>query len=91
MALGAITTQYRCQDTFFFFLVSTCLGQCERSLKSINDIDLDGLNSSLSNADWNDVFDASLFDIGVIHQRFFLYCEVQLNLSCHIRKIKVII
>ena len=26
----------------------------------------DGLNGTLSNADWNDVFDATLFDINVI-------------------------
>ena len=35
------------------------------------DIDLDGLNGTLSNAHWNDDFDAALFGIDVIYQRFF--------------------
>ena len=30
-------------------------------------IDLDGFNGTLSNADWNDDFDAALFGIDVIH------------------------
>ena len=34
-------------------------------------IDLDGLNGTLSNADWSDDFDAALFGIDVIYQRFF--------------------
>ena len=34
-------------------------------------IDLDGLNGTLSNADWNDDFDAALFRIDVIYERFF--------------------
>ena len=34
-------------------------------------IDLDGLNGTLSNADWNDDFDAALFGIDVIYQRLF--------------------
>ena len=38
---------------------------------NFDDLDLDGLNGTLSNADWNDVFDALLFDIVVIYQRFF--------------------
>ena len=42
-----------------------------REICNFDDIDLDGLNGTLSNADWNDVFDASLFDIVVIYQRFF--------------------
>ena len=42
-----------------------------REIRNFDDIDLDGLNGTLSNADWNDVFDASLFDIVVIYQRFF--------------------
>ena len=37
----------------------------ERSGSSM--IDLDGLNGTLSNADWNDDFDAALFGIDVIH------------------------
>ena len=37
-------------------------------------IDLDGLNGTLSNADWNDDFDDALVGIDVIYQRFFLYC-----------------
>ena len=40
-------------------------------IRNFDDIDLDGLNGTLSNADWKDVFDASLFDIVVIYQRFF--------------------
>ena len=40
---------------------------------NFNDVDLDGLNGTLSNADWNDVFDAALFDIDVIYHRFFFY------------------
>ena len=42
-----------------------------REIRNFDDMDLDGLNGTLSNADWNDVFDASLFDIVVIYQRFF--------------------
>ena len=42
-----------------------------REIWNFNDIDLDGLNGTLSNADWNDVFDAALFDIDVIYHRFF--------------------
>ena len=34
-------------------------------------VDIDGLNSTLSSVDWNDVFDATPFDIDVIYQRFF--------------------
>ena len=34
-------------------------------------IDLDGLNGTLSNADWSDDFVAALFGIDVIYQRFF--------------------
>ena len=44
-----------------------------REIWNFNDIDLDGLNGTLSNADWNDVFDAALFDIDVIYHRFFFY------------------
>ena len=42
-----------------------------REIWNFNDVDLDGLNGTLSNADWNDVFDAALFDIDVIYHRFF--------------------
>ena len=42
-----------------------------REIWNFDDIDLDGLNGTLSNADWNDVFDAVLFDTDVIYQRFF--------------------
>ena len=33
----------------------------------------DGFNGTLSNADWNDVFDAAFFDINVIYQRYICY------------------
>ena len=33
----------------------------------------DGLDCTLSNADWNDVFDAAFFDINVIYQRGICY------------------
>ena len=42
-----------------------------REIWNFNDVDIDGLNSTLSNVDWNDVFDATPFDIDVIYQRFF--------------------
>ena len=46
-----------------------------REIWNFNDVDLDGLNSTLSSVDWNDVFDAALLDIDVIYQLedFFLY------------------
>ena len=34
-----------------------------REIWNFNDVDLDGLNSTLSTVVWNDVFDAALFDI----------------------------
>ena len=35
------------------------------------DVDLDGLNRTLSSVDWNDVFDTALLDIDITYQRFF--------------------
>ena len=34
-----------------------------REIWNFNDVDLDGLNSTLSSVVWNDVFDAALFDV----------------------------
>ena len=42
-----------------------------REIWNLNDVDIDGLNSTLSSVDWNDVFDATPLDIDVIYQRFF--------------------
>ena len=42
-----------------------------KEIWNFNDTELDGLNGTLSNADWNDVFDAALFDVDVIYERFF--------------------
>ena len=38
-----------------------------------NDVDIDGLNSTLSSVDWNDVFDATPFDMTSFIKDFFLY------------------
>ena len=56
-----------------------------REIWNFDDIDLDGLNGTLSNADWNDVFDAALFDIDVIYQRFFYILLSTVESFIHIR------
>ena len=44
-----------------------------REIWNFNDVDIDGLNSTLTSVDWNYVFDATPFDIDVIYQRFFFF------------------